>query len=200
MSRTPFVAPALAASLALLAGCATPDRVAAPDGAGPTLDVGANAPESPGPNVERDFASVVFFADPSYIVFGGGADLTVEKFCTGGGGSVLFPDGQLVFTPAGGFHVTATSTDVIYQVFENSDAVTDLCDLAGVQPLAEGTGSVRSRLNATGPGAFVSIISGEGTVALASGGQATLSFTGRVVVRADGSVVVDRSQITLTPL
>ena len=79
--------------------------------------------------------------------------------------------------------------------------VTDICQqLVGAPIVGTGTGQFTNLLQSAGPGGTIFHITVQGTIDLATGGQARLFGTSRITILADGTQLFDEERISLTPL
>jgi hypothetical protein len=120
-------------------------------------------------------------------------------------GSPLSPGkSQFVVTPSGNVPNHSVTTDAAVAVFAvGSELVTSPCQLTSENLVATGTArfvTTENDLSASSPGSFVEHATVKGTVTLTSGGQALLFGELQLVQRPDGTVVIDREVVRLTPL
>jgi hypothetical protein len=194
--RVPLVSTAVLAS-ALALGCADQEFPTA------TADP---PPPPPSLGAERfiHIDAFVLGGDPSnplalQVGFDPGA--TPQEICADPVGQGLNGVGQIVFTPSGGALTHGSGRDVNLVVYEfGGGPVTDVCQLIGAPVVGTGTGDFTYNILALSNGGFVAHITAHGTLDLATGGQARLFATARVVVRPDGTLQFDEEQVRLTPL
>jgi hypothetical protein len=174
---------------------------------GPSYAAGKGPPDTSGPHVIRDPAA------PNVLSLGGdpanplavvaGLEGPVADFCSAAGAAISSHVVQLVFPPSGRLQFKVSGHEVAIQVFDyGAGIVTDTCQLVGAPVVATGTGTVRLGIHsaAVGPGGTSIHATVRGIVDLTSGGQARLLATAQVVVRPNGSLVIDKERVTLTPL
>ena len=188
--------------------CTDSQRVTTPsETLAPSFATGKGPPTSSGPNVIRDPAA------PNVLSLGGdpanplaviaGLEGPVADFCSSVGAPISSHVVQLVFPPSGRVQFKVSGHEVAIQVFDyGAGIVTDTCQLVGAPVVATGTGTVRLGIQSAGggPGGTSIHATVRGIVDLTIGGQARLLATAQVVVRPNGSLVIDKERVTLTPL
>jgi hypothetical protein len=200
MPSTRFLPSAPLISLALLVGCGGSDLVTTPSDAKTTRFEATPAASQSGAEVIKDWIITTIIVDPNLALAVGFEDLATE--CAGGDVIVSPQRGQAVFTPSGKGQLHTFTREAFVQVFENSPTVEELCDLPAA-PVASGTvtfSQVVHEVPEGAPGAFSLHVTVQGTVDLTSGGQARLIATAQVVIRPDGTAVLDLATIKLTPI
>jgi hypothetical protein len=132
------------------------------------------------------------------------AGITAADLCADltGGVEETGQKGQVVFPPPGGVHLHTSGTDANIVVYEfGGGIVTDICQQLVPAPIVgTGTGHFTSQLQIAASGTTVSRVTVQGTIDLATGGQARLFATGRVTILADGTQLFDEERVRLTPL
>ena len=167
-------------------------------------------PADPSLGAERfrpAFGFLIVGADAStslVVQAGWEAGITAADLCADltGGIEETGQKGQVVFPPPGGVHVNTSGTDANIVVYEfGGGIVTDICQQLVPAPIVgTGTGHFKSLLQVAAPGTTVSRVTVQGTINLASGGQARLFATGRVTILADGTQLFDEERVRLTPI
>lgn len=195
--RRSHLLPTAALAGALTLGCA--------DQQSPT-DL-ATDPLTPSLRAERVpvFSPVLLGGDPSNplaVQAGYEARFAAQDICPDTGEHVdPNSQGQAIFTPAGGVHVSVSARDVHLVVYEFGEGiVTDICQLVGAPVLGTGSGKYSTQLNVSGPGAIVLHITVQGIIDLVSGGQARVLATAQVTILPDGTLLFDEERVKLTPL
>jgi hypothetical protein len=145
-----------------------------------------------------------------YAILIGVEDVVAQLgvLCQNPSAIVTQSSGKSVFvkTPAGMTPLHSVSADanvVVLSLASVPPGASIFCALIGAPVVA--TGRVRYVLAANdstgaGPGAQQIHVTLHGTVDLTAGGQANLFGEFQVVIRPDGSIVIDREVIRLTPL
>jgi hypothetical protein len=181
---------------ALMLGCGEPQSPTAPA-------------DQPAPSLRAErvpvFSPVLLGGDPSNplaVQAGYEAGLTAEDICPDTGEHVdPNSQGQAVFTPPGGLHISVSARDVSLVVYDFGEGiVTDICQLVGAPVLGTGSGKYSTQLSVSGPGATVLHITVHGIIDLVSGGQARVLATAQVTILPDGTLLLDRERVSLTPL
>jgi hypothetical protein len=191
-------------AFALLVGCGGPDHVTTPSDANATRSEPTPAASQSGAEVIKDWILITVLASgaPTNLALAVGfEDLATE--CAGGQVIVSPQRGQAVFTPSGKGQLHTFTREAFVQVFDYSAPLTDFCDPAGAPVVASGTvtfSQVVHEVPEGAPGAFSLHVTVQGTVDLTSGGQARLSALAQAVVRPDGTLVLDRATVRLTPI
>jgi hypothetical protein len=148
---------------------------------------------------------VILGGDPSNplaVQAGYLAGFTAEDICPDTG-ELADPNaqGQAIFTPPGGLHISVSARDVSLVVYQFGEGiVTDVCQLVGAPVLGTGSGKYSTQLNVSGPGATVLDITVQGVIDLVSGGQARVLATAQVTILPDGTLLFDDERARLTPL
>ena len=151
-----------------------------------------------------------FGGDPRYglavIVLAEGTSPLANTLCTGGLWAVEGSPQrtQLVIGPNGRVNSGVVSGEAFVEVYGyGAGIVTSPCELVGAPIVASGRVRVTQHITDPGPsgnGAFVFVVTANGIVDLASGGQARLRSTARWIMRPDGTVVMDEEPVELLPL
>jgi hypothetical protein len=135
-----------------------------------------------------------------------GFEVPIAEVCaTGDQLSGVSPGtGKAVFSPTARIHFTSFSREAHAVVVQYGAGLlgADVCPLVGAPVVATGTVKFTYRANNFSfvePG-VVAHATAEGIVDLTSGGQARLFATTRMLVRSDGSLVLDVQRVRLTPL
>jgi hypothetical protein len=140
-------------------------------------------------------------SNPLAVQAGFSAGATAEDVCNGAGAETAGQKGQDVFTPAGGFQEHVRAIDVSIVVYEfSAGPVTGPCQLVGAPVVGTGTGEFTEVSHFQSSGSLVIHWTIHGTIDLVSGGQARLLAKAQVVVRPDGTLVLDDEPVSLTPL
>jgi hypothetical protein len=140
-------------------------------------------------------------SNPFAVQAGFGAGTTAEDVCNGAGVETAGQKGQDIFTPAGGFEEHVRAVDVNIVVYEfSAGPVTGPCQLVGAPVVGTGTGEFTTTSHFHSSGSLVIHWTIHGTIDLVSGGQARLLAKAQVVVRPDGTLVLDNEPVSLTPL
>ena len=188
--------PMAALAGALVLGCADQQSPTAP-----------TDPPTPSLRAERVpvLSPVLLGGDPSNplaVQAGFEAGLTAEDICPDNGEHVdPNAQGQGIFTPPGGLHVSVSARDVSLVVYEFGEGiVTDICQLVGAPVLGTGSGKYTINFEVTGPGVLAVHATVQGIIDLTSGGQARVLGTARVLILPDGTLKFDVEQVRLTPL
>lgn len=155
-----------------------------------------------GATIDRNSSVAALFGGgpPTNLVVSAG-NATVCPFSPGSPAPTI-----TIQTPSGKFPAHRVTQEANVEVFEYSAGlITDACDLVGAPLVATGTAFFTLTTNqvtgpGTGPGSFVNHVTIHGVVDLVGGGQARLQARLQVVVRPDGTVVIDQEPVTLTPL
>ena len=172
------------------------------------------SPTSPGtdplgPSLQAErvpvFSPVLLGGDasnPLAVQAGYEAGLTADDLCPDTGEHVdPNSQGQAVFTPPGGLHINVSAHDVNLIVYDFGEGiVTDICQLVGAPVLGSGVGKYSTQLSVSGPGASILHITVHGMIDLVSGGQARVLATAQVTILSDGTLLLDRERVSLTPL
>jgi hypothetical protein len=144
---------------------------------------------------------------PTNLALAVGDERPIAETCAAPDAGPFSPQrGIAVETPSGRTPLHSVSREALVQVFEYAAGlVMNPCDLAGAPLVAAGRGFMtitHSQLTGpgSGPGSFVLHETVVGILDLATGGKARVHGTLQVVVRPDGSRVIDRELVTLTPL
>ena len=192
-----LLAPSFALAGALTLGCA--------DQQSPTgLDTDPLAPSLRAERVPV-FSPVLLGGDPSNpfaVQAGYEAGLTAEDVCPDTGEHVdPNSQGQAILTPRGGVHISVSARDVSLVVYEFGEGiVTDVCQLVGAPVVGTGSGKYSTQLVVSGPGATVLHITVQGIIDLVRGGQARVLATAQVTILPDGTLLIDKERVRLTPL
>jgi hypothetical protein len=203
--RPAYLAPSVLLPLTLLAGCT--DSANLPTSADTPVPAFAqgSAPPTSGPNVQRGvLVGFGLGADPeTQLVVLAGIEATVEQQCDDPLNVPVSLSQQVVTTPSGHVQFNAPPQEVRVDVFQYAGGiVTDACQLIGAPLVATGTATARiGDRSSGGSGAGTRTISAtvHGIVELTSGGRAGLRATLHVLI-TNGSVVLDKETVTLTPL
>jgi len=196
MSRS-LLLPTTALAGALILGCAdqqTPTGLVAD-------------PLVPSSRVERVpvFSPVLLGGDPGNplaVQAGYQAGFTAEDICPDNGEHVdPNAQGQGMFTPPGGVVVDVSARDVNLVVYQfGGGVVTDICQLVAAPVLGTGSGNYSTQLIVSGPGATILHVTAQGIIDLVSGGQARVLATAQVTILPDGTLLLDKERVRLTPL
>lgn len=189
-----------AAGLALLTGCAGSDSL-------PTDQSAGNPAENPsfaGAEVAFGDVGIVSQDDATGLLTmtGFAEGVTLADLCAAGPEDFIpnSPNSiaHIVLPPPGAFLVAAHGQDVPILVYEFEG---DPCDAVGETLLASGTGRFHFSPKNLPSGAVVINIGLRATLDLVAGGEALLVIKGAPFLQfPDGSVVVNKGSITLTPL
>jgi hypothetical protein len=133
-----------------------------------------------------------------------GFEVPIAKVCaTGDQTSDVSPGtGKVVLIPTGRVHFTALSreADVVVVQYGAGLLGPTVCPLVGAPVVATGTVKFTYRASFVEAGGIVAHATAEGVVDLAGGGQARLFAKAHLLVRDDGTVVLDEQRVRLTPL
>jgi hypothetical protein len=173
-------------------------------------------PTAPAPAGDR--AAIVQSSSVQGFAFGGGPSnngLVVavgpedaveanRQQCLTGSNDVPTSQGKsvLVFTPSGNVHNKSHTLDAAVSVFA-AGSIQSFCDLVGAPVVATGRVRYTTTFNdesMSPPGAVTFGVTVSGIVTLTAGGEARLFGESRIVILPDGSLVVDREVVRLTPL
>ena len=151
------------------------------------------------------FSPVLLGGDPGNplaVQAGYEAGFTAEDICPDTGEHVdPNAQGQGIFTPPGGVHVSVSARDINLVVYQFGEGVvTDVCQLVGAPVLGTGSGKYSTQVNVSGPSATVLQITVQGIIDLVSGGQARVLATAQVTILPDGTLLIDKERVRLTPL
>lgn len=195
--RRSLLAPTFALAGAITLGCAEQQS---PTGL-------ATDPLAPSLRAERVpvFSPVLLGGDPSNpfaVQAGYAAGLTAEDLCPDTGEHVdPNSQGQAIFTPPGGVHISVSARDVSLVVYEFGEGiVTDICQLVGAPLLGTGSGKYSTQSAVSGAGATVLHITVKGIIDLVSGGQARVLATAQVTILPDGTLLLDKERVRLVSL
>jgi hypothetical protein len=200
----PFAPAALVLPAVVLASCTDSSSPTPPADAPAPASAKANAPPASGPNVVRiQSAFLTFPGIGQGVTLTAGLVSSPADFCAHPEQAVLSPGvEQDVSTPSGSVHILASSHEA-HLVLYGATETGDVCDLVGAPVLGTGTGQFQVTLNdvdETGPGATTGIERVHGTITLASGGELRVQALHQVTLRPDGTLVHDRTTLTLTPV
>jgi hypothetical protein len=192
--RVPLVSTAVLAS-ALIVACDSPRPTAPSDSYEPSM----------GAQRFVNVSALVMGGDPSNplaMMVGFDAGATPDDVCANPVGQGLNLIGQIILLPQGGVQLRVSGKDINLVVFEfGGGPVTDVCQLAGLLPIATGTGKATFEALAPKPGAaFVAHVTVQGIVTLNEGGQARVLGTARVTVLPNGTLLFDEERVRLTPI
>jgi hypothetical protein len=205
MHSTRFLPSSPLISLALLVGCGDTDPVTIPGDPEAAQFAAAPAASRSGAEVIRDIdlTTILAVGPPTNLALAVGYE-DVATECAGGDVIISPHRGQAVVTPSGKGQLHTFSRESFVQVFNNSEAVAEICDLPGAGVVASGTVTFSQVVHEDevpgAPGAFSLHATVKGTVDLTSGGQARLSAMWQFVVRPDGTTVLNQVTIRLTPI
>jgi hypothetical protein len=140
--------------------------------------------------------------NPLAVQAGYEAGFTAEDICPDTGEHAdPNAQGQAIFTPPGGVHVSVSARDVSLVVYEFGEGiVTDICQLVEAPVLGTGSGKYSAQVTVSGPGAIVLHFTVQGIIDLVSGGQARLLATAQVTILPDGTLLFDEERVRLTPI
>jgi hypothetical protein len=181
-------------SAALLTGCAqsSPTAISEP---------------SFGATVVRDFGLVSFWGGPpANLAVLLGTEDSIEENCLNPESVFASPShSRFVFTPSGQIPSGTISREAHVDVVSLSTDPTDVCQMVGAPLVATGrvqASQIISQLfgPGSGPGEFVFHVTARGIVDLTSGGQARLFAQLQAVLKPDGTAVIQRIHVALTPL
>jgi hypothetical protein len=151
------------------------------------------------------FSPILLGGDPSNplaVQAGYEAGFAADDICPDNGEHVdPNSQGQAIFTPTGGLHISVSARDVSLVVYEFGEGiVTDICQLVGAPVLGTGSGKYSAQVTVSGPGATVVHFTVQGIIDLVSGGQARVHATAQVTILPDGTLLFDEERVRLTPL
>jgi hypothetical protein len=200
--------PLLCAAASL--GCTdSHQRITAPAEVDVARDGARRPSDRSGAIVIKDFAvwSVLGGGPPTNLGLTVAGEASIEDACADPNSIPISPqNGIIVITPSGQLPAHSLTREAFVQVFEYSAGIlTHPCQLVGAPLLATGRAFVVQTFNqsagpGSGPGSFVVHITVHGSVELTGGGQARLHGEAQVVIRPDGTLVIDREPVTLTPV
>jgi hypothetical protein len=190
---------------AAVAGCSDPA------GSTTASDVDAASQAQPAPSyqpgaiVDKNVVFLTFIGGgpPTNLAAAIALEGAIEPFCTDPETGVFSPQrGIQVITPGGRIPSHVVSRDAFVQVVEYSvGIVTDPCQLVGAPLVATGRVFFSHVLHQSAEsGQLVVHVVAHGIVDLVEGGQARLHARANVVIRPDGTLVIDQEPVTLTPL
>jgi hypothetical protein len=143
---------------------------------------------------------------PSNLAVLLGTEGSIEENCLNPESVFASPShSRFVFTPSGQIPSGTISREAHVEVVSLSTDPTDVCQMVGAPLVATGrvqASQIISQLfgPGSGPGAFVFHITARGIVDLTSGGRARLFAQLQAVLKPDGTAVIQRLHVALTPL
>ena len=190
---------------AALTGCNDPAGFTQAADVNVASDAQGGASYRPGAIVDKGVVFLTFIGGgpPTNLAASIGLEGSIEAFCENPAAGVFSPQrGIQVITPAGRVPSHVVSQEAFVQVVEHSiGIVTDPCQLVGAPLVATGRVFFSHVLHqSTLSGQLVIHVVAHGIVDLVEGGQARLQARAQVVIRPDGTLVIDQEPVTLKPV